>query len=365
MEIGVGLDSSLGLTLEEEASVSQEAARLGYTSIWTPSTGGVDAFQLCTYRWQATRAVAPAGLDTGISVWPVQAEGGVRPVQLQNPVGLAQRAASVSRLTGGRFIFGIGTGGIYRPDASQALGETLGKEKLSSVAVMRDYLVILRGLLAGESVTHEGAAWQVQGARLDADPSTRTPIYLAALGPQMLRLAGELADGVALNWCSPEQTAWSRERIAEGAARAGRSAPDVRVIDYIRVCVDDDPDVARRAFTRMTMRYALGASVPTAQERRLGYRAHFERMGFADALAALDERRAGGASTDELVETFPRDLLPRVGYHGPPDGAAGAVRRLAKGLDLAIVRVVAARRGVDSTLAVMRACAPDRLRRAD
>jgi alkanesulfonate monooxygenase SsuD/methylene tetrahydromethanopterin reductase-like flavin-dependent oxidoreductase (luciferase family) len=174
----------------------------------------------------------------------------------------------------------------------------------------------------------------------------------------MLRLAGELADGVCLNWCTPEQIAWSRERIAEGAAQARRDPAEVKVVEYIRVCVDEDVDTARRAFAKATMGYALGQRVPTARERGLGYRAHFERMGFAGELAELDQMRRQGASTDEVADAFPPEVLKQVGYYGPAEGAAPAFRRLAEGLDVALVRVVAARPGLDSVLAAMRACAP-------
>ena len=184
------------------------------------------------------------------------------------------------------------------------------------------------------------------------------PVYLGTLGPEMLRLAGELADGVNLNWCTPEQIVWSRERITEGAARTGRDAAEVKVAEYIRVCVDDDPETARMAFARSTMGYALGQTVPTARERELGYRAHFERMGFTEELADLERMRESGASRDEVADAFPVEILQQVGYYGPADGAAAAFNRLAQGLDTAIVRVVGARPGVESVLNVMRACRP-------
>jgi alkanesulfonate monooxygenase SsuD/methylene tetrahydromethanopterin reductase-like flavin-dependent oxidoreductase (luciferase family) len=180
----------------------------------------------------------------------------------------------------------------------------------------------------------------------------------------MLRLAGELADGVCLNWCSPEQIAWSRERIAEGAARVGRDPSRVKVAEYIRVCVDQDTDVARRAFTRATMGYALGQRVPTERERQLGYRAHFERMGFTEALAELDRMRQRGATANEVAEAFPPELLQRVGYYGTAEEAASSFQRLAKGLDVAIVRVVAARPGIASVQAVVQACRPELIRRS-
>ena len=345
MEIGVGLDPSLKLSLAEEAQLSQEAARLGYASIWTPEGTGQDSFQVCGHRWAASRDVVPDGLSTGIAV---------SPVMYRTPVAFAMSAGTLSELSGGRFVLGIGSGGVHRP----ASRRSMGLPRLSALSMMRDYLTTTRALLAGEVVDYEGPTVTLRGVRLGISPPPGTPVYLGALGPEMLRLAGELADGAALNWCSPEQIAWSRERVAEGAARAGRSEAEVNVTEYIRVCVDDDVDVARRAFARSTMGYALGGRAPTERERGLGYRAHFERMGFSDALAELDGMRQGGASRDEVADAFPADLLQRVGYFGTPDGAAEAFGRLAERLDTAIVRVVSARPGIESVRAVMKACEP-------
>jgi alkanesulfonate monooxygenase SsuD/methylene tetrahydromethanopterin reductase-like flavin-dependent oxidoreductase (luciferase family) len=348
MEIGVGLDASLGLSFGEQAELSQEAARLGYTSIWTPEGPGYDAFQVCAQRWASSRQVVPEGIATGIAV---------SPVMYRTPTALAMSGGTVSSLTDGRFFMGIGSGGAHRPAARNSLG----LPRLSALSMMRDYLSVLRPLLAGEEVTYEGPVVTLRGGHLAIDPAPRTPVYLGALGPKMLELAGELADGAALNWCTPEQIAWSRERIAKGAATAGRDPGTVRVVEYIRVCVDDDVDVARRALARATMGYALGATVPTERERAFSYRAHFERMGFTDELAELDDMRRGGADDEEVADAFPVELLRSVGYFGATKGAAEAFGRLVQGLDVAIVRVVGARPGVDTVLSTMRACRPDQV----
>ena len=348
MEIGVGLDATLNLSFAQQADLSQEAARLGYTSIWTPEGTGYDSFQICEQRWAASRKVVPDGLTTGI---------GVSPVMYRTPVGFAMSAGTLSALTGGRFIMGIGSGGAYRPESRRSVGFP----RISALSLMRDYLITVRGLVAGQEVNYKGEVVTLRGVKLGISPPPRTPVYLGALGPEMLRLAGELADGVCLNWCTPEQIAWSRERIAEGAARAGRDPASVKVVEYIRVCVDDDVETARRAFARSTMGYALGPRVPTPRERGLGYLAHFERMGFTEELAMLNRMRGGGASQSEVADAFPPELLHQVGYYGPADGAAEELRRLAEGLDVVLVRVVAARPGLDSVLAAMRACRPELL----
>jgi alkanesulfonate monooxygenase SsuD/methylene tetrahydromethanopterin reductase-like flavin-dependent oxidoreductase (luciferase family) len=345
MEIGIGLDATLNLSFADQAALTQEAARLGYSSIWTPEGTGQDAFQLCSQRWAASCQVMPEGLTTGI---------GVSPVLYRTPLAFAMSGGTVSQLTGGRFIMGIGAGGAYRPRTRQ----TLGLPRLSTLALMRDYLLTVRSLVAGEEVTYQGEVVTLRGVKLAISPPPHTPVYLGALGPEMLRLGGELADGVCLNWCTPEQIAWSRARLAEGAARIDRDLRRVQVVEYIRVCVDQDVKVTRRAFARSTMGYALGQWVPTERERRLGYRAHFERMGYTEALAELDQMRQQGAAPDEVADAFPPELLRRVGYYGPPEGAATAFRRLAEGLDVAIVRVVVARPGMASVVAALHACRP-------
>ncbi len=341
MEIGVGLDATLRLSYEEQRWLSAAAAEMGYESIWTPEQAGEDSFQLCALRWAATTAVVEGGLGTGI---------GVSPVGLRTPMGFAMSAGTLSKLTGGRFVLGIGTGGAFTPEYRR----TWGLRERSSLALMRAYLTTIRGLVGGESVGYDGGGIRYSGARLTIDPPPRTPVYLAALGPEMLRLGGELADGLSLNWCTAEQVAWSRERVVEGAQRAGRDAASIKIASYIRICVDDDVDVARRAFARSLMGYALGRLGAPAQS----YRAHFERMGFAEELTAIDVLRQKNAPQDEVADAFPEQLLRCVGYYGAAKGAAEAFRGQAEGLDTAIVRVVAARPGPESVRAVMEACRP-------
>ena len=344
MEIGLGLDFTLGLSFDDQRTLAREAAELGYTQVWTPEGPGIDSFQLCAMRWQASRDVVPDGLATGISV---------SPVAYRTPMGFAMSAGTLGAMTHGRFILGIGSGGMHRPEFRAAMGIRTH----STLAVMRDYLTVIRRLLAGDKVDHEGPAVTAQGLRLGINPPPNTPVYLAALGPRMLELAGEAADGVCLNWCTVEQVTAARQRVDAGAERAGRAAGSIPLVEYIRICVDDDVAVARRGLARATIGYALGPA-GVGRDLRFGYRPHFERMGFADELRDLDRRRESGASRDQLYDAVSDDLVQAVGYYGTPDGAFAHFSTLAAGLDVALVRVVAARRGLDATRSVMRACAP-------
>lgn len=349
MDFGVGLRAGLNIPFELQAEVSREAARLGYTSMWVTEGTGWDAFQLCVQRWAASRQVVPEGLTTGIAV---------SPVAYRTPVAFAMSAGTLTELTGGRFILGIGSGDAHRSGGLPSIGP-----RASTLSMMRDYLVTVRALLAGEVVDYEGETLTLRGARLGMDPPPRTPLYIGAMGPEMLRLAGELADGVAMNWCTPAQIAWSRERIAEGAARVGRDAESVKIAQYISVCVDDDVESARLALARGLLdavtEFATVPRVPTERQRRLGYRAHFERMGFADVLTELDRRFERGASRDELANAFPDDMLRKVGYYGSTQGAREAFLTLAKGVDTAVAMVIPTQRGLDSVRAAMSACRPE------
>jgi alkanesulfonate monooxygenase SsuD/methylene tetrahydromethanopterin reductase-like flavin-dependent oxidoreductase (luciferase family) len=344
MQIGLGLDFTLGLGFEDQATLAREAAELGYEQLWTPEGAGLDSFQLCALRWRASCDVKPGGLSTGISV---------SPVAYRTPMGFAMSAGTLGAMTDGRFVLGIGTGGLYRPEFRKAMGFRTN----STLAIMRDYLTTLHALLAGEAVDYEGPALAIHGQRLGIEPPPRTPVYLGALGPRMLELGGEVADGICLNWCTAEQVADARRAVDLGAARAERAAGAVPLVEYIRVAVDEDVSAARRALARATVGYALGPEVG-ARDRRFGYRPHFERMGFTDELAELDHRRSAGASADEIADAATDELLLSVGYFGTPAGAREHFEALGAGLDVALVRVVPARPGLDAVREVMRACAP-------
>ncbi len=350
MDIGVGLDPTLGLNLDLQRTASKKAAELGYQSIWTPENTGQDSYQICLMRWAASKEVVPEGLQTGIAV---------SPVMWRTPMAFAMAGGTVSEITSGKFTMGIGAGGVYRPDVRKIIGSG----KISALEMMKDYLIIIRGLLNGEKVSYEGTVARLTSGSLGISPAPKTPVYLGALGPKMLQLAGQYADGAALNWCAPEQIAWSREQIANGANKSNRNPNDIKISEYIRVCVDDDEDKARIALAKATMFYALGSKVPTESERRFGYRAHFERMGFTSELAKLDQMRSNGASRTDVADAFPVDLLRAVGYFGKAEGAAKEVARLSQGLDNSIVRVVSSTPGtLEGTLNVIDACSPEKIR---
>jgi len=287
IKVGLGLDSRLGLDASQLRDLGPEASALGYQSLWTNAGVDYDPIVMCV-AWHER-----SGLETGVSVVPIA----------RNPAAvLALAARTAHDTTGGRFVLGVGSGSVSdRP-----------------IAAVRSYIDDLR--------------------RTAKD----VPIYVGALGPQMLALAGRHADGAALNWCTPAQVAWSRERVG----------PRATLIEYIRMCVDDDVAAARLVLAKQILAYGLMVRPSGAR----GYRTHFERMGFGPQLDQLERQQAAGASEDELARAVPDELLSALGYAGPASGAAAAFKKLSHGLDIAIVRVLAVRSGdVNAVRATMRA----------
>lgn len=329
MKAGVGIDARLGLTREQQRILVLEAATLGFESLWTPAgLTGRSIFHTCREWWEASNEIVSGGLTVGTSVLPVPGWS-VPP--------LAAEAATLNEVTGGKFILGIGLGAY----PAQSLRDSLGLPLVPPLDLARDYLQPLAALLHGERVNFVGHTVTVRGMQIDVNgPST--PVYLAAMGPKMLALAGELADGVLPNWSSPEEIARMRPHVAEGAERVGRAASSVPFSQYIRVCVDDDVDAARRTFAAQVLGYALARP---GQPKNLGYRAHFARMGFDDVLTALEAKRDAGEPISSLVDEVPTELLSKVGYFGNAEGAPDAFRRLARGLDEAMVRILTVRQG--------------------
>jgi 5,10-methylenetetrahydromethanopterin reductase len=341
MKIGVGLDARLGLSFGQLREMGREAERLGFDSLWSPYVGVPDAFHICAAWSQET------GLRTGISVVPA--------ALMWTPAALAMQAATVAQLSDGRFVLGLGTGGVG-PGFWAAAGLPD-----RPIAVMRKYATSVRDLLAGQAVSSDGLTLGPKTTALRAAGLPRVPVYLAALGTQMLRLASEVADGALLNWATPDRIAASRELIADGARRAGRDPADVPLTMYVRVCVDDDVEAARRAFGGQVLSYAMaGPGAP----KTAGYRGMFGQMGFNAVLTDLEDRRDGGAALSELVEAAPDELLRAVGYYGPAAGAASAYARFSAGLDETVVRLITVRPGPEAVIEAMSALTPAAIRAA-
>jgi alkanesulfonate monooxygenase SsuD/methylene tetrahydromethanopterin reductase-like flavin-dependent oxidoreductase (luciferase family) len=236
----------------------------------------------------------------------------VAPIHHRSPASMAQTAATVDDLSGGRFRLGLGTG--HRATMGGWHGQHIG----SPVAEMREYVALVRALLAGAEPP-AGARWNSSFAFNGFKARADIPVYLAGLSPAMLRLAGEIADGVVL-WACPAsyvEDVVVRE-VAAGRARAGRDLAGFDICAAIPSAVVDDPAVAH-------------AGIRTELHRYFGlpfYRAMFGQAGYEADIAAYDAAAGLTAQRDAISDAFVDDLCA-IGK--PEDVAAGVARYRAAG----------------------------------
>jgi alkanesulfonate monooxygenase SsuD/methylene tetrahydromethanopterin reductase-like flavin-dependent oxidoreductase (luciferase family) len=305
--VPIALFLNPGADLGTAVGLARRADALGYESLWVTHGIGRDALlTLSAYAHAAPRA----GLGTG-----------VLPIYPRHPVLLAQEALTLAELSGGRFRLGIGVS--HR--ASMEKG--LGLEMARPLEVMREYALVLRGALTGK-VEHAGAryraAWQSGLPRLPAPP----PILLAGLGPRMLELAGEVADGVVLWLCAPAYIgAVAVPAIRRGRERAGKSLEGFEIVAAVPAALTVDRAAGVALFKSELTRYL---ALPF-------YRAMLEQSGFGTDLASYDRAPGPGSVPDRLAAAL---------------GAIGDYR--------AIAEFVAAHRAAGVTLPAIRPIAfPD------
>jgi F420-dependent oxidoreductase-like protein len=249
---------SPGADLAAGADLARRAEELGYESVWVTHGLGRDSFLVL-----AAYAAATTRLRLG---------NGVVPIYPRHPVAMAQAALTLAEVCGERFRLGIGV-------SHRASIETmLGLAVVEPLAVMREYVAVLRGAL-GEGAAFEGKHYRVHWSLALPRRPSPPPIYLATLGPKMCELAGEIADGAILWLCTPDYVRdVARPAIERGRRRAGKTLEGFDLVAAVPAAVTDDPAAARAAFRTELARYA---SLPF-------YRAMMQASGLAEGLRAFD-----------------------------------------------------------------------------
>lgn len=211
---------------------------------------------------------------------------GVIPIQVQHPMQLAQRALTLSLISGGRFSLGVGMS--HRPVVEGVWGVSWDKP----VRQMREYLDGLQPLLAGKAANASGEFWTTRGS-LQIPGAPAPDVYIAALGPQMLRLAGRRTAGT-LTWMTGPKTLAEHvvPTLRGAAAEAGRAESDVRVAASLPVCVTDDVAGARK---QAAEQFAVYGTLPS-------YRAMLDREGYAgpEDAAIIGDEQTVSDRLDEL-----------------------------------------------------------------
>jgi len=269
-QLGVTFASLMSFGPKVAVETARRAEALGYHSFWTAETTGPEAFSLLAAAGEA----APS-LDLGT---------GVLALQLRTPMMVAMGAATLQALAPQRKVL-IGIG-ISSPVVTERWhGAPYGDRPLARV---REYVTLVKECLTGEKVTFQGDFYDVRGFRLGVRLGERRPeVVVGALNPKMLQLAGEVADGVLLNYLPASHVPWSVEQIRRGG--------DATVYAYVHAGVCERAngiDLARRDL----FSYAVVDA----------YAANFERAGYAHEVTAIRERHAAGDRDGALAAVSDR-----------------------------------------------------------
>lgn len=229
----IGLE---GASLGDAVALCRDAEALGYTDIWSAEVGGADA--IASLAAVAATTHRPR-LGTAII-----------PVYTRPPALIAMGAATLQDLSGGRFVLGLGT------SSSIIVEQWMGGSFVAPLLRLREYVEVLREILAGKKATFEGETVSLTNFRLQHDPRASVPIYLAALGRDACRLAGSVADGVIFFLKTPDGVRQALEWVAEGARSAGREPNDLDCVIRLPVALDEDPETLRFVARRMIATYA-------------------------------------------------------------------------------------------------------------
>jgi F420-dependent oxidoreductase-like protein len=314
-----------GTTAEGQLELAREAERLGYDSAWVAEAYGSDAATVLA--WLAAQT---SRINLGSAVFQIPA---------RSPAMTAMTAATLDQLSGGRFRLGLGLSG---PQVAEGWH---GQRFARPLARARDYLSVVRMALERQRVSYRGETLELplpdgpgKALKLTISPAQpRLPIYLGAMGPRNLALAGELADGWLGFLYAPEHAAAFREHLAAGAARAGRDLDGFDVAPNVQVHIADDLAAARDAMRPFLALYIGGMG---SRERNF-YTEQAARYGFEQAARTVQDHYLAGDRAQAMA-ALPDELVDLVTLCGP---AARVRERLAAHREAGVGTLIAAPMG--------------------
>jgi F420-dependent oxidoreductase-like protein len=294
-----------GVTQDEQVAMAIEAERLGFDSVWAAEAYGSDAATVLAWLAAKTTTI---GIGSAVFQMPAR-----------SPAMTAMTAATLDRLSEGRFRLGLGLSG---PQVAEGWH---GQRYARPLARTRDYVAVVRLALAHKRVQYQGETIDLplpdgpgKALRLTISPAQdHLPIYLAAMGPKNTALAGEVADGWLPYLFAPEFVAGFRGHLDEGAARAGRTLDGFDIAPSVCVHISDDLEMARNAMRVFLALYVGGMG---SREQNF-YNRLVRSYGFEEAAETVQELYLSGRQA-EAMAALPGELIDLLTLCGP----AGRVR---------------------------------------
>ncbi|MEA2451816.1 MAG: hypothetical protein QOG04_526 [Actinomycetota bacterium] len=267
----------LGLTIpvlpfdvRKSCDLARHAEELGYTDAWAAEASGTDGFSVA-----AAAGIATTAMRIGIAIVPIY----TRP-----PALIAMSTLAASQACGGRFCLGLGA------SSPTIIERWMGLEFDKPLTRARETIEVVRAALTGDKVDYAGQTVTLKGFRLEQGVTEKVPLFLAALGPKMLALADEVADGVALFLASEA-----------GVRIAKKEAPSCETLARLICFVGDEPAEVRD-FARWLLTPYL--TVPGYNHFVAAQGFEVEAHNVAMAWGAGDRQAAVAAISDELVDAL-------------------------------------------------------------
>jgi F420-dependent oxidoreductase-like protein len=279
----IGCFISSGRSISRGIDRVKLAESLGFDAAFVTHIAGHDSLTVISAYATATERIR---LGTGVV-----------PIYTRTPATMAQTAATIDELSDGRFLLGLGVS--HRVVVEGWHGQTIDRP----AAEMREYIAIVRAILRGEEPP-AGEKWQTSFHLAGVQPRTKLPIFMAALSPAMLRLAGEIADGVILWLCNPN---YVRDvvvpEVSKGRERAERTLEGFEIVAAVPGALTDDVSAAHATMRSELVSYF---GLPF-------YRAMLERSGFGDEIAAYDAAGGEFEGMSEAISNRFLDVLTAIG----------------------------------------------------
>ena len=297
---GIGTFISAGRSLEQAVERVRLAESLGYDSTYVTHIAGRDSLTVLT--------------DYAVHTERIRLGTGVLPIYSRTPAATAQTAATIDEISGGRMVLGVGVS--HRVTVEAWYGQTIDRP----VAEMREYVEAMRAMFRGEDPPASGGderKWPTQFHFMGYEVRPDLPIYVAALSPNMLQLAGEIGDGVLLWLCDPP---YVRDvvipEVTKGRERAGKTLDGFDIVPAVPSAVTADRGAT---LDRMRSDLVTYLSLPF-------YRSMLERSGFEGEVASFDAGMADG-DVERAKAAMSEAMLDSLGGFGSADDVRAAVTR--------------------------------------
>jgi 5,10-methylenetetrahydromethanopterin reductase len=308
--VGLSIASHSGLPPAAVGAVAQAAELAGFAAVFVAEGHG-DALALCHPVAAATRRVR---VGTAI------ANAALRP-----PVLAAKTAAQLDHASNGRFILGLGVANTF-------MNAQFGLTPVPPLPMMEEYTAVVRAVLGATPGGYEGRLFRSGMVPLDSPPvRTALPVYLAALGPRMLELAGRVADGVILNLMTPAQAGEAARAVRAAAQAAGRDPASVEVTCVVHCCVADGGAESRAAAAAAARGIVPSYVLHPAAPKLFGELDGGPSLQAArERVLAGDRAGAGAVVPQQVADGF-------VAHGGADEVLARAAQYAAAGVDLPVL----------------------------